>query len=108
MVRSCYVGSTSLDAEYVLLADASSWQIGRECNCWGVPNASSRLGVDMLHLYTLLETMRSRRDERGATATEYGLLVAFIALLIIVGVTALGDQLNNFFGNLATAVDGWN
>lgn len=46
--------------------------------------------------------------EEGATATEYGLLVAFIAFLIIVGVTAFGGALNTFFGRLATAVGGWN
>jgi pilus assembly protein Flp/PilA len=42
--------------------------------------------------------------ERGATATEYALLVAFIALAIIVGVTAFGTALNNFFSNLGTRV----
>ena len=61
----------------------------------------------MLHLYTLLETIRTRRDEKGATATEYGLLVAFIALLIIVGVTALGTNLNAFFQDLANQVAAW-
>lgn len=61
----------------------------------------------MLHLYTLLETLRSRRDERGATATEYGLLVAFIALAIIAGVTLFGTALNGFFNDLKTAVDTW-
>lgn len=61
----------------------------------------------MLHLYTLLETVRSRRNETGATATEYGLLVAFIALLIIVGVTALGTNLNDFFQGLANDVAAW-
>lgn len=42
--------------------------------------------------------------ERGATATEYALLVAFIALAIIVGVTAFGTQLNTFFSGLAARV----
>ncbi len=42
--------------------------------------------------------------ERGATATEYALLVAFIALAIIVGVTLFGNALNTFFSNLATRV----
>jgi len=46
--------------------------------------------------------------DEGATATEYGLLVAFIAFLIIVGVTAFGGALNAFFGRLATTVGGWN
>lgn len=45
--------------------------------------------------------------EEGATATEYGLLVAFIAFIIIIGVTAFGGALNTFFGRLATTVGGW-
>ncbi len=35
------------------------------------------------------------RDEEGATMVEYGLLVALIALVAIVGVTLLGDNLND-------------
>ena len=61
----------------------------------------------MLHLYTLLETMRSRRDERGATATEYGLLVGLIALIIVAGVGAFGGALDAFFDSLAGVVNGW-
>jgi pilus assembly protein Flp/PilA len=45
--------------------------------------------------------------EKGATATEYSLLVAFIALLIIIGVTAFGNALNSWFTNLGTRVGGW-
>lgn len=45
--------------------------------------------------------------EKGATATEYSLLVAFIALLIILGVTAFGTALNTWFTNLGTTVAGW-
>ena len=45
--------------------------------------------------------------EEGATATEYGLLVAFIAFLIILGVTAFGTQLGAFFTRLSTTVSGW-
>jgi pilus assembly protein Flp/PilA len=42
----------------------------------------------------------SAKEEKGATATEYALLVAFIALAIVVGVTAFGGQLNTFFNSL--------
>jgi pilus assembly protein Flp/PilA len=37
------------------------------------------------------------RDDRGATAVEYGLMVALIAAVIIVAVTALGTQLTAIF-----------
>ena len=46
-------------------------------------------------------------SEKGATATEYSLLVAFIALLIIIGVTAFGNALSTWFTNLGTTVGGW-
>ena len=42
------------------------------------------------------------RDESGATAIEYGLLAALVALGITVGATALGTELGLFFGRLAT------
>ncbi|MCO4263373.1 Flp family type IVb pilin [Pseudarthrobacter sp. MDT3-26] len=46
-------------------------------------------------------------SEKGATATEYSLLVAFIALLIIIGVTAFGTALNNWFSTLGSTVGTW-
>ncbi len=51
--------------------------------------------------------LRFLKDEEGALAMEYGLLAAFIALVIIVGVTALGSNLNAFFSKIAGAVGGW-
>ena len=36
-------------------------------------------------------------DEEGATAIEYGLIAAGIAVAIIAAVFAIGDELNNFF-----------
>ena len=41
-------------------------------------------------------------DESGATAIEYGLLAALVALGITVGATALGAELGLFFGRIAT------
>lgn len=46
-------------------------------------------------------------SEKGATATEYSLLVAFIAFAIIVGVTAFGNELSTWFNDLGTTVKGW-
>jgi pilus assembly protein Flp/PilA len=44
------------------------------------------------------------RDEKGATAIEYGLIASLIALVIITSVTAVGTKLTNTFtevsGNL--------
>jgi len=44
------------------------------------------------------------RDERGATAVEYGLMVALIAIVIIVAVTLLGTNLSAIFDSTASAV----
>ena len=40
---------------------------------------------------------RLAREERGAAAVEYGLLVALIAVAIVVAVTILGSKLNQTF-----------
>jgi pilus assembly protein Flp/PilA len=45
------------------------------------------------------------RDEHGATATEYGLLVGFIALIIVVGVGLFGTALGTMFSDFATWVN---
>jgi pilus assembly protein Flp/PilA len=36
-------------------------------------------------------------DDRGAGMVEYGLLVAFIALVALIGVTALGIRIDDLF-----------
>lgn len=41
------------------------------------------------------------KDESGATAVEYGLIVAAISGLIIVVVFLLGKKVNNAFSNIA-------
>jgi len=38
-------------------------------------------------------------DESGATAIEYGVLIAFLVLAIIAGVTAVGSGLDAMFRN---------
>lgn len=42
--------------------------------------------------------------DRGATAVEYALIVAFIVLLMIGGVVALGGSLNTFFDQSTSSV----
>ncbi len=44
------------------------------------------------------------RDESGATAIEYGLIAAFLAIAIIASVQALGTSVNTLYGNIATAL----
>jgi pilus assembly protein Flp/PilA len=42
-------------------------------------------------------TARLRRDQRGATAVEYGIMVSLIAVVIIVAVTLLGGTITDTF-----------
>lgn len=46
-------------------------------------------------------------SEKGATATEYSLLVGLIALFIVAGVGLFGTALNTWFTGLAGTVAGW-
>ena len=41
------------------------------------------------------------KDESGATAIEYGLIAALIALAIVAGAGALGNGLSDQFNNIA-------
>jgi len=42
------------------------------------------------------------RDKSGATAIEYGLIAAGIAVAIIAAVFALGDDIKGFFEDVST------
>ena len=44
------------------------------------------------------------RDESGATAIEYGLIAALIAVVIITAVTAVGTNLSGTFKTVASSV----
>ena len=46
------------------------------------------------------------QDESGATAIEYGLIAALIAVVIISAVTALGTTITSKFTEIVTAMGG--
>jgi pilus assembly protein Flp/PilA len=50
------------------------------------------------------EFIRFLKDESGATAIEYGLIAAGIAVVIIAAVQLVGSNLNGTFGSVASAV----
>jgi pilus assembly protein Flp/PilA len=54
--------------------------------------------IDMLNILKFI------RDENGATAIEYGLIAAGIAVVIIAAVQTVGVNLNTTFGSVAAAV----
>ena len=44
------------------------------------------------------------KDEVGATAIEYGLIAALVSVAVIIGITALGTNLNATFSQVARNV----
>ncbi len=60
-------------------------------------------------MYDLVNYLRitltaKAKTERGASAVEYGLLVALIAVAIIVAVTTLGSKLSGVFDSSSAAL----
>ena len=49
---------------------------------------------------------RFMQDETGATAIEYGLIAALIAVVIISAVTALGETIKVKFNEVVTGMGG--
>jgi pilus assembly protein Flp/PilA len=47
-----------------------------------------------------------RRDEKGATAVEYGIMVALIAVVIIAAVTFLGGGMKDTFTQVQCSING--
>ena len=58
--------------------------------------------LDYLHI--MLNARLAKMDDRGASAVEYGLLIAGIAALIVVVVFAFGNVLRNIFTNTCNSV----
>jgi len=54
--------------------------------------------------YFRLRLAALAKSERGASAVEYGLLVALIAIIIIVAVSLLGSNLSSIFNKSATSI----
>jgi pilus assembly protein Flp/PilA len=58
----------------------------------------------LLNLYVRAKAWTA--SDEGATAVEYGIMVAGIAIAIIVAVLAVGGQLNTVFEDVQTALTG--
>jgi len=60
----------------------------------------------VINLYATLVSLvsiaqdRVRREEKGATAVEYGLMVGLIAVVIIGAVVFLGEELQSLFDEI--------
>jgi pilus assembly protein Flp/PilA len=53
----------------------------------------------------LMQRLVNRKDEKGASAVEYGLLVAAIAAVIVIIVFALGKLVNGAFTKTCSAIN---
>ena len=66
----------------------------------------------MLNTYATLVSLvafaqdRLKKDEKGATAVEYGLMVGLIAVVIIAAVTLLGTELAGLFKQITDKIPG--
>ena len=58
------------------------------------------------YLRIMLNARKAELDERGASAVEYGLLIAGIAALIVVVVFAFGGALSGIFSDTCSSVAG--
>jgi pilus assembly protein Flp/PilA len=59
----------------------------------------------MLTYFNVLNSIQElRRDIRGATAIEYALIAAGIALVIIASLTLVGDDLKALFAKVSTGL----
>ena len=56
------------------------------------------------YLRIMLNAQKARMDERGASAVEYGLLIAGIAALIVVAVFALGPIVKEAFTDTCDSI----
>jgi pilus assembly protein Flp/PilA len=52
----------------------------------------------------LVQIKKFLRDEEGATAVEYGLIAALIAVVILGAVSGVGEQLKIVFENILDAL----
>lgn len=58
----------------------------------------------MLRYIAKFQTTLFAKKEQGATAVEYGLMVALIAAVIVGIVVILGKQVSNAFTTVSTAI----
>jgi pilus assembly protein Flp/PilA len=54
----------------------------------------------------MLQKQAELKNDRGATAVEYGLIVALIAVIIVAAVAVLGTNLSEKFSEVASSVGG--
>ena len=72
----------------------------------GLPPAEGSLNPSRKEDHMTKFITKFAKDESGATAIEYGLIAALIAVVIITGVTLVGTSLETTFNNIAGNLGG--
>ena len=55
----------------------------------------------------ILDKFQLQKFEKGQDLAEYALLLGLIALIVILAVTLLGDNLSSLFSRMASQVGTW-
>lgn len=63
------------------------------------------IAATRVRLALLLDMIARRRDERGQGMVEYALILVLIAMVVIVVLTVLGNQVNNAFSNVSNGLN---
>ncbi|WP_437180901.1 Flp family type IVb pilin [Pseudomonas siliginis] len=56
--------------------------------------------------YVIAKARAFSRSEEGASAIEYAIVVAMVAVVVVAFVTPLGDRVLAIFNNILTSLDG--
>ena len=52
--------------------------------------------------------LRLVREDEGQDLIEYGLIAAFVSMVVVAGATLLGTNLNGWYNTMAGNVGSWN
>lgn len=56
--------------------------------------------------YVIAKARAFARSDEGASAIEYAIVVAMVAVVVVAFVTPLGDRVLAIFNNILTSLDG--
>ena len=70
--------------------------------CNRLKSSKSRIFKEPIMLKKIIDFFK---DEEGATAVEYAIMVALIAIVVIFMVTLVGKKANNTFSKVQSALD---
>ena len=97
MVRMTYIGDMRANAILCLAL------FGMEDRAWHVRDRRGSTSMSELSVFkTWLMAKLGIKDERGANLVEYVFLLVFIALVVVIAVTALGGKVSEKFSSASS------